>query len=570
MFKKFKRIIVGTPQDVRDPQVFHRISLVAFLAWIGLGADGLSSSCYGPEESFRALGSNHYLLVLVALAVALSVFIISYAYSRVIEHFPFGGGGYVVATRLLGPSFGVVSGSALLIDYVLTITTSIAAGTDAFFSFLPISYQPWKFPLEFMIIGFLAGLNLRGVKESVEAMMPVFLFFLLSHVILIFGTIGLKLGTLPGIAHEVHTGFHNGMATIGFMGIAALFLRSYSMGAGTYTGLEAVSNGLSIMREPKVETGKKTMTYMAVSLAVTAGGILLAYLLVHAEPVPGQTMNAVLSERFIAMTGLPHAWGQWFTIPTLLSEAALLYVAAQTGFIDGPRVMANMAHDSWLPHRFSSLSDRLTTQDGIFLISAASALMLLYARGSTETLVLMYAINVFITFCLTEASMIRFWVHGRKTRPDWYKKISVHIIGFCLCFSILMLNTFEKFTQGGWVTLATTAALIGLCFLIKSHYVSLQKNFTRLDDILTHLPPAESEIAPPLDPQAPTAVVLVGGYGGLGVHCILAIQRLFPNYFKNFIFMSIGVIDTSSFKGVQGVEEVRRKTEDRPKGFHRR
>jgi amino acid transporter len=567
MLTKLKRLILGAPQDVEDPQVFHRISLVAFLAWIGLGADGLSSSCYGPEESFRALGSNHYLLVLVAIAVALSIFTISYAYSRVIEHFPFGGGGYVVATRLLGPSYGIVSGSALLIDYILTITTSIAAGTDAFFSFLPLSYQPWKFPLEFAIIGFLAGLNLRGVKESVEAMMPVFLLFLATHAVLIFGTIILKLGALPAVAHEVNTGFHTGMATIGFMGIAALFLRSYSMGAGTYTGLEAVSNGLSIMREPKVETGKKTMTYMAVSLAVTAGGILLAYLLAHAEPMPGQTMNAVLAARFVSMTGLPPSWGQWFTIPTLLSEAALLCVAAQTGFIDGPRVMANMAHDSWLPHRFSTLSDRLTTQDGIFLISAAAALMLLYSRGSTETLVLMYAINVFITFSLTEASMIRFWIHGRDVHKDWHKKISVHIIGFCLCFSILVINTIEKFTQGGWVTLATTAALIGLCFLIKRHYVSIQKNFSRLDDILTHLPPTELKTIPVLDPQAPTAVVLVGGYGGLGVHCILGIQRLFPNYFKNFIFMSIGVVDTASFKGVQGVEEVRRRTEESLKRY---
>ena len=567
MFQKIKRLVFGKPQDVRDPQVFHRISLVAFLAWIGLGADGLSSSCYGPDESLRVLGSNHYLLILVALAVALSIFIISYAYSRVIEHFPFGGGGYVVATRLLGPSFGVISGSALLIDYILTITTSIAAGTDAFFSFLPYSYQGWKFPLEFCIIGFLAGLNLRGVKESVEAMMPVFLFFILTHIALIFGTLALKLGDFPVVAHQVHAGFSNGMATIGLMGMAALFLHSYSMGAGTYTGLEAVSNGLAIMREPKVETGKKTMTYMAVSLAITAGGILLAYLLVHVEPVPGQTMNAVLSTRFVQLLGLSPALGKWFIIPTLLSEAALLYVAAQTGFIDGPRVMANMAHDSWLPHRFSTLSDRLTTQDGILLISGASALMLLYARGNTETLVLMYAINVFITFCLTEASMIRFWIHSRKSRPDWYKKISVHIIGFCLCFSILALNTVEKFTQGGWVTLATTAALIGLCFMIKSHYISLQQDFKRLDSILMNIPQSEKTDFPALDPKAPTAVILVGGYSGLGVHCILSIQKLFPNYFKNFIFISIGVVDSASFKGVQAVEEVQKETEESLKRY---
>ena len=140
----FRRLLFGPPRNILDPKIFHRVSLIAFLAWVGLGADGLSSSSYGPEESFKTLGSEHYLAVALAVATALTVFIISYAYSRIIEHFPFGGGGYIVATRLLGPSFGVVSGSALLVDYVLTVTTSIAAGADAAFSFLPLEWHGYK------------------------------------------------------------------------------------------------------------------------------------------------------------------------------------------------------------------------------------------------------------------------------------------------------------------------------------------------------------------------------------------------------------------------------------------
>src|SRR5216110_3658148 len=130
MLSGFKRVLLGRPRDVLDPGVFHKVSLAAFLAWVGLGADGLSSSAYGPEEAFKNLGEHQYLAVFLALLTAFTVLVIAAAYSKIIEHFPFGGGGYVVATRLLGPRAGVVSGSALLIDYILTISVSIASGAD--------------------------------------------------------------------------------------------------------------------------------------------------------------------------------------------------------------------------------------------------------------------------------------------------------------------------------------------------------------------------------------------------------------------------------------------------------
>src|SRR6202142_2295407 len=137
-------VIIGPPRDVRDPEIFHSLSLVAFLAWVGLGSDGLSSSCYGPEEAFLALGHHQYLAVFLALLMALTVFIISASYSQTIDQFPTGGGGYVVATRLLGSYAGLVSGCALIVDYVLTISISIASGADAIFSFVPASWLPYK------------------------------------------------------------------------------------------------------------------------------------------------------------------------------------------------------------------------------------------------------------------------------------------------------------------------------------------------------------------------------------------------------------------------------------------
>src|SRR5215470_8606063 len=149
---RLRRFLFGPPRDIQDPNIFRHISLIAFLAWVGLGADGLSSSSYGPEEAFKALGDAHYLAPALALATAFTVFIISYAYSRIIEHFPFGGGGYVVATKLLGPRFGVVSGSALLVDYVLTVSVSIASAGDQIFSFLPASWAPHKLTVEYVLI----------------------------------------------------------------------------------------------------------------------------------------------------------------------------------------------------------------------------------------------------------------------------------------------------------------------------------------------------------------------------------------------------------------------------------
>src|SRR5467141_4775142 len=170
-WQRFKRILLGRPKDVQDPHLFHTLSLAAFLAWVGLGADGLSSSAYGPEEAFKNLGDHQYLAVFLALATGITVLVISAAYTKIIEHFPLGGGGYAVASRLLGPRAGVVSGSALLIDYVLTTTTSVAAGGEAVFSNLPAQWHAWKLPVEVVVLLLLTILNLRGVKESIQVLL---------------------------------------------------------------------------------------------------------------------------------------------------------------------------------------------------------------------------------------------------------------------------------------------------------------------------------------------------------------------------------------------------------------
>ncbi|MFH1177465.1 MAG: amino acid permease [Acidobacteriota bacterium] len=245
---RLKRLIFGRPRDLSDTHLFERLSLVALLAWVGLGADGLSSSSYGPEEAFRTLGQHTYLAVGIAALMALTVGVIAAAYSRIIGEFPHGGGGYVVASKLLGAPLGVVSGCALLVDYVLTIAVSIAASCDALFSLLPGGWAGLKLEVGLVLIAALTILNIRGVKESVVILTPIFALFLVTHVVLIAGCTVLRMGEIPAVAAGVRQGFASGLQSLGLGGMLVLLAHAYSLGGGTYTGIEAVSNGLPIMR----------------------------------------------------------------------------------------------------------------------------------------------------------------------------------------------------------------------------------------------------------------------------------------------------------------------------------
>lgn len=565
---RLRRMVFGAPRDLHDPAIFHQISLVAFLAWVGLGADGLSSSAYGPDESYRALiekGPQGYLAVFLALATIITVLIIASAYTRVIEAFPTGGGGYLVATKLLGNYAGVVSGSALMVDYVLTISVSVASGGDAVFNLMPLEWHglrlhEYKVTFEVIVLCMLIILNLRGVKESVQALLPFFLIFVVTHAVLIAGGILTHLGRAHEVVSEVSSGLSRDTAAIGGWGVFALFLNGYTRGAGTYTGIEAVSNELQILRPPAVQTGKRTMLYMAASLSVTAGGILICYLLFQVRPVEGMTLNGVLVESFAGgwrPLGLP--LGTLFVFLTLLSEGALLLVAAQTGFIDGPRVMANMAIDSWLPHRFASLSDRLTTKDGVLLMGAGAIAILVGTHGNLSALVIMYSVNVFVTFSLTMLGMLRH-AYARRA-PKWKRTVATQVIGFVLCASILVGMIVEKFWQGAWLTIVITTTVIILCVSVRTHYQSIARKLRTLDEEFANLPSHDHHGGEP-EPKEPTAVVLAGSYGGVGIHSILSIQRTFPGYFKNLIVVSVAVVDSGSFKGANEMDRLHHTVEE--------
>jgi amino acid transporter len=554
-------LLMGPARDVRDPNVFHRLSLVAFLAWVGLGSDGLSSSCYGPEEAFLALGHHQYLAVFLAMLMALTVFVISASYSQTIDLFPTGGGGYLVASKLLGRYSGLVSGAALVVDYVLTISISIASGADAIFSFLPVNMLWLKFWVCALVVIVMVGMNLRGVKESVLSLLPIFIAFMVMHVWLIGYALISRSPELPGIIHDATRQVHSGISTLGVLGLAIIFFRAYSLGGGTYTGIEAVSNGLPILREPRAVTGKRTMIYMACSLAFIAGGILLSYLMFNVEPIIGRTLNAVLFEKLVrhwSLLGLP------IGIPiltfTLITEGALLFVAAQTGFVDGPRVLATMAADRWLPRRFSNLSARLVTQDGVIAMGMAAVLILVGTEAKVDVLVVLYAINVFVTFTLSQLGMTVHWWRERKAERAWMRRLAINGVGCLFTGSILVITVTLKFDEGGWVTLVMTGGLIAACYLVRSHYDRVSHAIEQLEaDVLPSLYSAQKLEPVPRDPEAPTAVLLVNGFNGLGLATLFAVTQLFKEQFHNVVFVGVGEVDSGLLKGPEEVKQVEQR-----------
>jgi hypothetical protein len=270
-------------------------------------------------------------------------------------------------------------------------------------------------------------------------------------------------------------------------------------------------------------------------------------------------MNGLLVEKL--------NFGGWFTFLTLGSEAGLLLFAAQTGYIGGPRVMANMAKDGWVPRRFTSLSDRLTNHYGVLMVGAAAIASLLYTHGSVDALVTMYAINVFVTFSLSQLGMSRFsWIR-RNRKGQGAIPILLHGFSFLLCFGILIAVVILKFTQGAWVTLFVTGLLIALCLAIHGHYQRVRNKLTeltaQLGDMQTlALARPQTDEVPMMDPRKQTAVFLVNHYGGLGIHTLLVTLKTFPRQYSQAYFVTVGVLDSGNFKGT---EEVARLGEERQK-----
>lgn len=556
MFSKIYQLIIGKPHNPFDQQTRKKIALSAFLAWIGLGADGLSSACYGPEQAFLSLGSHTNLAVYLAIAIAASVFIISFAYNQVVELFPSGGGGYKVATQLLGKYPGLVAGSALIVDYILTIVISVASGVDAAFSLLPLHAQSHKLLVDAGLIILLIILNLRGMKESITILMPIFIGFIVTHLALISFGVWQHGVLLPDLLQKTGWETHQLVKESGLFFVLALFIRAYSLGGATYTGLEAVSNNVHTLAEPRVKTGKWTMFYMAVSLSITAGGILLLYLLWNSKPHPGMTLNAVAFQSVL---------GNWYfadlsLLLTLLFEAGLLFVSANTGFLGGPAVLANMAIDSWVPSRFRNLSSRLVTQNGVLLFGGAALFILIATQAHFRYILILYSINVFIAFAVSLVGLCRHWFRQLNHFPNVFRLL-LALIAAIICISILIIMVITRFMEGGLIALLITGFVILACYKIRNYYDKVAEKFQEADKLLVgDMQLSTQKIAnPAFNPDAHTAVLFIGKSAGVGMHTLLWIYRLFPQQFKNFIFVSVGVVDVKNYGVDQSLDVMQKK-----------
>jgi amino acid transporter len=555
----------------KDPmrwETWRTAALVAVLAWAGVGADSLSSANYGPEEAYKALHqSGHEPLVLwLALITALTVVVISMAYVQIIALFPNGGGGYKAATRLVHPYAGLLSGSALVVDYSLTIAISVAAATDAMFNLAPLEWHQYK-PLALAGgLGFLLFINLRGIKESILVLAPIFFGFLLTHIVLIGFGLFAKSDELVSAVVNAERHINSVTTESGTWALVAIIATAYAAGAGTYTGIEALSENAQYLKPPRAQTGARAMALIAISLAVIAGGIMLLYTVWLPSLEPGRTLNAVVFEDTLAQLFPNQEVARQIALAVaMVLAAALLLVAASSGFLGGPAVFAWMAIDKWAPHSFAHLSNKLVAQNGVLTMGMAAGVLLLFTGGQVHSLVVLYSINVFLTFSLSLAGLTRYnFTHRRDSKfGPWLVKTLISVVALVVAISILITLFLAKFSQGAWAAVVVALMLAACGMWVRDHYrrfdAAMDKTF---DELLLRDPAAAIETPKAARMKRPVGIV-TGPHGGAGLHALMHAQRLFRGQFDSVIIISAGEVDAEAYGGHEALERLKQQVGER-------
>ncbi len=549
-------------------ETWRHAALVAVLAWAGVGADSLSSANYGPEEAYKALHlSGHEPLVLwLALITALTVVVISLAYVQIIRLFPNGGGGYKAATRLVHPYAGLLSGSALIVDYSLTIAISVAAATDAMFNLFPLEWVQYK---PFAIaggLGFLLFINLRGVRESVTVLAPIFFGFLLIHVVLIGFGLWAKHDVLVGAVVNAEQHINAVTNEGGTWALVAIIATAYAAGAGTYTGIEALSENAHTLKPPRAQTGARAMALIAISLAVLAGGIMLLYTAWLPTLQEGKTLNAVVFEATLLQL-FPDAElaRQIIIVVAMVFAAALLLVAAASGFLGGPAVLAWMAIDKWAPHSFAHLSNKLVAQNGVLTMGTAAGILLLFTGGQVHSLVVLYSINVFLTFSLSLTGLARYNFSHRKEMKfgQWLSRTAISCVALAVAVSILITLFLAKFSQGAWVAVVVALMLAACGYWVRDHYRRFDRSMDQtFDDLLMRDPAAAIEIPKPAKMKRPVGII-TSAQGAAGLHALMHAQRLFRGQFDSVLIISAGEVDAEAYGGHEALERLKYQVGER-------
>jgi amino acid transporter len=448
-----KRWLVGPPMPLaqaRHERLTKRVALAVF------SSDALSSVAYATEEILLILvlagAAAAHLTVPIALSITALLAVVAISYQQTIHAYPSGGGSYIVARANLGTIPGLVAAAALLVDYVLTVSVSVAAGVAAITSAFP-ELATHKVALGVLCVAGIAMANIRGVRESGRIFaVPTYVFIASFGLLLVIGAYRLLTGTLPPAAPaavaptEALTWF--------------LVLRAFSSGCTAMTGTEAISNGIPAFRAPESRNAAITLGFMALILGTLFVGITVLASALGILPTESETVVSQIARRLLG-TGL-------FYYLIQAATALILVLAANTSFADFPRLASLLARDRFVPRQFASLGERLVFSNGILVLAGFAALLVVIFGGDTNALIPLYAVGVFISFTLSQAGMVRHWWthHG----PRWRGRLVINGVGATVTGLVAVVIAVTKFTHGAWIVVLVIPILVWSFLAMRRHY----------------------------------------------------------------------------------------------------
>jgi amino acid transporter len=478
---RLKRLFVGTPLPTAQSR-HERLGKTTALAVFA--SDALSSVSYATEEILLVLvlaGSVAFSYSLpIALGIAVLIGIVTTSYSQTIRAYPGGGGAYIVTKDNLGVVPGLVAAAALLIDYVLTVAVSVAAGVAAVTSALPSLFR-YRVILCVAAVALISVANLRGIRESGKLFAaPSYLFVVSLGGMVVYGSLGAIFDWLPEAPYQPHG---PGLEGLGLF----LLLRAFASGCTALTGVEAVSDGVPAFKPPEAQNARIVLVWLGSILIVLFLGIsYLAYDL-GVVPREHETVVSQLARRILGSGAL------YYEIQSV--TMLILLLAANTSFADFPRLSFFLARDRFIPRQFANQGDRLVFSNGILILGGLAAILLVVFRGNTHALIPLYAVGVFISFTLSQASMVRRWLRLRG--QGWWWRMAVSGSGALTTGVVMFTIAGTKFMEGAWIVVMLIPLLVLTFMTMHGHY----------DEVATQLSLDAMEPPPPLQN---TVLVLVG------------------------------------------------------------
>jgi amino acid transporter len=454
-----KRVIIGSP--FATSQAIHE-RLTKIKALPIFSSDAVSSSAYATEEILIMLalaGSGALSWALpIAGVIVLLLAIVALSYRQTIKAYPSGGGAYIVAHENLGQKPGLTAAAALMVDYVLTVAVSVAAGVAAVTSAAPGLYD-LRVPIGVLVVALFTLGNLRGIRESGTLFAaPTYFFILAMGTMIVVGMVKVLTGDAPGSLLHSAPPRETVAATQGLT--LFLILRAFSSGSAALTGVEAISNGVPAFKPPESQNARTTLTMMACILGFLVLGVTFLASRYGLVPTEKETIVSMLGREILGKNPLYYAYQA--------ATAMVLFMAANTSFADFPRVSAILANDRFMPRQFAFKGDRLAFSRGIVFLAGAASLLLVVFAGDVTRLIPLYAIGVFVSFTLSQSGMVRHWWRLRET--GWRTSMAINGVGAAMTAVVAVIIAGTKFTHGAWISILLMLALILLFTGIRRHY----------------------------------------------------------------------------------------------------